>query len=321
MIALAMMNAQHTVSNFILTLTALIWGLAFVAQRVGMEFIGPMLFNGLRFSLGLLTLLPLYWVGRMRRSRQPAAAAGATNSPRSVWFWGITAGLALFAGSTFQQIGIVYTTAGNAGFITGLYIILVPIMGIGMGSRTGPLTWAAAGTALIGLYLISVKGGYLLALGDLLVFFSAFFWALHVHIIGFAASRFDVLMLSIIQYGVTALLSLAGGLLLEPVNFEAILNAGPAIVYGGVMSVGVAYTLQIVGQKGAHPAHAAIILSLEGAFAALGGWLILGETLSPRQMLGAGLMLGAMLAVQLAQLLKSPGVNPRRNNAPHPDGR
>lgn len=318
MIALPSMNAQHAVSNLILTLTALIWGLAFVAQRVGMEFVGPMLFNGLRFTLGLITLLPLFWLGRIRRNRKPEVTIAAGDSPRSVWFWGGAAGLALFAGSTFQQIGIVYTTAGNAGFITGLYIILVPIMGIGLGSKTGPLTWAAALTALIGLYLISVRGGYFLVLGDLLVFFSAFFWALHVHIIGFAASRFDVLLLSIIQYGVTAVLSLAAGFVLEPVDAGSIVLAAPAILYGGVMSVGVAYTLQIVGQKGAHPAHAAIILSLEGAFAALGGWLILGETLSARQMLGAGLMLGAMLTVQLARLIRiSPGKTGKTAESKH----
>jgi drug/metabolite transporter (DMT)-like permease len=287
------MLSDRTRSNAILMITALIWGFAFVAQRVGMEHIGPMLFNGIRFALGAVSLVPLMIIGGKsgedRRERHP----------RRLWLTALGAGALLFAGASLQQIGIVYTSAGNAGFITGMYIVIVPISGNLWGSRTPRLAWIGAAVALAGMYFLSVGEGFVIGAGDLLVLASAFFWALHVHVIAHAAVRHSSLRISVIQYAMVAVLSLGAAAITEPVEPSAILAAGPAILYGGIMSVGVAYTLQVVGQRHAHPTHAAIILSMEGAFAALGGWLLLGERLSAREFSGALLMLAGMVISQL----------------------
>lgn len=307
---------NHTIfrANALLLLTALIWGFAFVAQRIGMDFIGPMLFNGIRFSIGVLSLLPLYWFRRnalrtLDKGTMPKFGGTghrvSKQDPdrRRLLFVSVIAGLLLFAGSSFQQWGIVYTTAGNAGFITGLYIILVPMFGYFWGQKTGVSAWIGALIALVGLYFLSVGQGFRIGLGDGLELIGAIFWALHVHIVGHMARRFDILKVSIIQYLVVAILSLTTGLLTEPFEPAAIRLALPAILYGGVMSVGVAYTLQMLGQRHALASHAAIILSLEGAFAALGGMLVLGERLGVRGSIGAFLMLLGMLVSQLPQLI------------------
>jgi drug/metabolite transporter (DMT)-like permease len=288
-------DSQRIRSNGILILTALIWGFAFVAQRVGMEYIGPMLFNGIRFTLGALSLLPLL----VFQSRKGRRGGEPERHPRRLWLISLGAGALLFAGASLQQIGLVYTSAGNAGFITGLYIIIVPISGNLWGSRTPRPAWFGAAVALAGLYFLSVKTGFVIGGGDLLVLASAFFWALHVHVIAHAAPRHNSLRLSVIQYSMVAILSLITAAFTEAFEPAAIWSAAPAILYGGIMSVGVAYTLQVIGQRHAHPTHAAIILSLEGAFAALGGWLLLSEVLSPREFAGALLMLTGMIISQL----------------------
>ncbi len=296
------MDRRRILSNAILLLTALIWGFAFVAQRVGMSHIGPMLFNGIRFALGALSLLPLYLINRKkRRVKTGGGVQNARASRTDLVKIALLAGLVLFAGASLQQIGIVYTSAGNAGFITGLYIIIVPISGSLWRQRTPRPAWIGASLALAGLYFLSVKDGFSIGTGDLLVLLSAFFWAFHVHLIAHAAPRHSSITLSIIQYSMVAILSLLTALLTEPIDFSRLPGAVPAILYGGIMSVGVAYTLQVVGQRRAHPTHAAVILSLEGAFAALGGWLLIGETLSSRELIGALLMLCGMLLSQIPE--------------------
>ena len=278
----------------LLLLTAGIWGFAFVAQRAGMEHVGPFVFNGIRFGLGSLTLLPLIWIRRRAARGVPRAAAA-----------GLLAGLVLFGGASLQQMGIVHTTAGKSGFITGLYVVLVPLLGLFLKQRAGWGRWAGALLAAAGLYFLSVTEHFTVARGDLLVLLSAFFWAAHVLVIARLAPRHDVVRLACLQYAVCSALSLVVGAFAESFGGVAIGRAIGPILYGGIMSVGVAYTLQVVAQKKAHPAHAAILLSLEGVFAVLGGGLILGETLSPRGFLGCGLMLAAMLTSQSSVILSN----------------
>ncbi|MDH2435745.1 DMT family transporter [Pokkaliibacter sp. MBI-7] len=281
-------------ADILLLITAAIWGTAFVAQRVGMEHLQPFTFNFARFLLGGLSLLPLvYWFSRKRAKTEQEPA-----NPRFLLLGGIAAGLILFAGSSLQQVGLLYTTAGKAGFITGLYLIFVPILGLFLSHKTGANTWLGAALALVGLYFLSVTEDFTLAYGDALELIGAVFWAGHVLIIGWLSRRTDPLALSVVQLFTCMLLSLATALVTEDIQLSAIKEAWFPIVYAGLFSVGVAYTLQIIGQKEAPPAHAAIILSGEAVFAVLGGWLLLDETLGMRELAGCALMLAGMLLSQ-----------------------
>ena len=284
-------------ADALLLLTATIWGFAFVAQRVGMAYVGPYTFNGVRFALGSLSLVPLLLVLERRAPSAPRPASLAS-WPRLLWGGGL-AGLFLFAGASLQQVGLVYTTAGNAGFITGLYVVIVPIMGLFLRQQTHAGTWLGVFLAAAGLYLLSITEALTIAWGDLLVLVGAFFWAAHVLIIGWLSPRMEALRLSIIQFAVCAALSLMTAGAYETITWEGLRQAAVPILYGGLGSVGVAYTLQVVAQRDAHPAHAAIFLSLEAVFAAIGGWWLLGEILTPRALLGCGLMLFGMLVSQL----------------------
>jgi len=309
-------NTGILTSDALLLLTAAIWGLAFVAQRVGMEHVGPFGFNGVRFALGCLVLLPLVVSDARARRQRPRTHDG----PVSNLTGGALAGIALFAGASFQQVGMVYTTAGNAGFITGLYVILVPVMGIFLGHRTHARTWAGAVLAVAGMYLLSVSGRFTVAYGDMLVLVSALFWACHVHIIGWVSPGGDALRISALQYAVCSVLSMAVSAVTETNAAADYMGAAIPILYGGVMSVGVAYTLQVVAQKRARPSHASIILCLESVFAALGGYVVLGEVLTGRGLAGCSLMLAGMIVSQLAGPGRSrvtPGGDPQ-DSAPPP---
>lgn len=290
-------NTQYK-ARFVLLLTAVIWGLAFVAQRAGMADIGPFSYNALRFALGSLSLTPVLFLKRNAHSPK-------TNRTEKSYAWesGILCGLILFAGSSFQQVGIVYTTAGNAGFTTGLYVILVPVFGLFWHQKVNVQTWLGAVIASIGLYLLSANQSLTFAFGDALVFISAFFYACHVLMIGKYAPKTNVIKLSMIQFGVASLLSLVISLFLETTTFQGIRLAAIPILYGGVMSVGVAYTLQVYGQKNMHPAPAAIILSLESLFAAIGGILILHEPLTFPIALGGILMFCGVMLSQLRMVM------------------
>jgi drug/metabolite transporter (DMT)-like permease len=286
------MQTRTLKSDALLLLTSIIWGFAFVAQRVGMEYVGPFVFNGVRFALGSLSLLPLVYVHQKR--------GNFANDPplKIVLLGGMLAGLALFLGASLQQIGIVYTTAGKSGFITGLYVVLVPILGIFLRQPTQLGTWCGAVIAAAGLYLLSVTEQFTIAFGDLLVLIGAFFWAAHVHIISRFSRKIAPLKLALIQFTTCSILSLITALIFEHNTLQGIVGAGLAIFYGGVCSVGIAYTLQVVAQRHAHPAHAAIILSLESVFAVVGGWLLLHEHLALRGLVGCALMLIGMLLSQ-----------------------
>ena len=230
----------------------------------------------------------------MRNTSGPLTAHLLRAAPGS-----LLAGLFLFIGSSFQQVGLVYTTAGKAGFITGLYVILVPIMGLLLKQHIGLRSWIGALTATVGLYLLSVKPPFSIAYGDALVLISALFWAGHVLIIGHLSRRIDWAALAFLQFLTCSLLSTGTALFTEPIALQPLTDAALPILYGGVLSVGVAYTLQVVAQRKAPASHAAIILSLETVFAAFGGWLLLDETMRLRGLAGCGLMLVGMLVSQL----------------------
>jgi drug/metabolite transporter (DMT)-like permease len=283
-------------SNFLLFLTAMIWGFAFVAQRKGMDYIGPFLFNGIRFTLGGVSLLPIYF---FIRKKPKSSAINKKNGLTGLFLSAGTAGLFMFAGSGFQQIGVQYTTAGNAGFITGLYVVIVPVIGLFAKNKISRQTWLGVFLALLGMYLLSVKGNFDLQKGDVLVFVSAFFFAAHVHLLSVITRKYDALSISIIQFFVCAGINLIIAFIDEPFVPDLIFSAAIPILYAGIFSVGIAYTLQVIAQKEAEPAHAAIILSLESVFAVVGGMLFLSETMSMRGLLGCGLMLAGMILSQI----------------------
>ncbi|MDR2362939.1 MAG: DMT family transporter [Spirochaetaceae bacterium] len=322
------MNKQALRADLLLLLTSCIWGFGFVAQRSGMEYVGPFTFNGIRFILGSLSLLPLIrFIGRKK-------GGVLKQAPGSPVFASLLAGGCLFIAVTFQQGGIMFTTAGNAGFITGLYVVLVPILGIFLGRKTGLPTWIGAGCTLTGLYFLSAAG-HLESInpGDVITAISAFFWALHVLLIDRLVKTTDPLMLSSGQFAWCGLFSLITALGVEPFLGDWVEALNPAlrssglfswyslpelltgigsgaisgvflrdslipILYGGLASVGIAYTLQVVAQQYAPPAHATIILCLEGCFAAIGGILLLGEPLGAWTLLGFCLMFSGMLVTQ-----------------------
>lgn len=294
-------------SNILLLITAAIWGSAFVAQRVGMDFIGPFTFSGIRFLIGGAVLIPLViWLNRRLSSQTSADSAlsesasfPAKQGGKSLLIGGIIAGAVLFIGASLQQVGLVYTTAGKAGFITSLYIVIVPVIGIAFKQKAGLGIWLGVALALIGLYLLSIKSDFTLEYGDFLMFIGAFFWAGHVLVIGWLAPKHDPLKLSIIQFFVCGLLSMVFALAYETIVWAEVMLAMESILYAAIMSTGIAYTLQVVAQQDAKASHAAIILSAEAMFAVLAGWLILGEILTTRGMVGCALIMAGMLVSQL----------------------
>ena len=234
---------------------------------------------------------------------QPSPLTATRRVP--LLYAGGAAGLILFAGATLQQLGIQYTTAGKAGFITGLYVVIVPMIGMLFRQVTGLGTWLGAMLAVAGMYLLSVRGTMTINPGDLLVLIGAVFWAIHVLLLGYFSPRTVPVRLAMVQFFVCGLLSLSVAFCLETVTLAAIRAAAIPILYGGIGSVGAGYTLQVVVQRRAHPAHAAILLSLESAFAALGGWWLLDEYLSIRAMVGCGLMLAGMIISQLWPMIRN----------------
>jgi drug/metabolite transporter (DMT)-like permease len=277
-------------SELLLLLTAAIWGFAFVAQRQGMRHMEPLLFNGIRFALGAVVVGLLAGKKALPERKMPFP-----------WLLGIV----LFIAATLQQIGIVYTTAGNAGFITGLYVVFVPLLGIFRKQHISGTILAAIILSVIGLYFINAQQSVTVSLGNLIVLISAVFWAWHVQLIDRYTRQHDTLTLAFYQYAFCALASLAVGLVLNLWKTPAFFSSGIfcasvsaaflPLLYGGLFSVGIAYTLQVHAQKSVPPAPATIILCLEGVFALIGGWLLLHEQLTVNIMIGAALLFVAML--------------------------
>lgn len=291
---LAQARQRRLQADLILLTVALIWGGAFVVQRLAAAQVGVYTFNGVRFLLAALALTPL---ARLRLFHLPGAASFHRRSLPGV----ILAGCILTAGAGFQQAGLKMTTAGNAGFITGLYVVWIPLfMSVFWRQRIRPTIWIAALMSAGGLYLLSASGPLHLNRGDALELIGAIFWALHVIVTDRMVKRMNVAYFVIGQYIVCALSNLLIGIWLEPGVLPILLANGWMIAYAGLLSVGVGYTLQAVGQRVAPPADAAIILSLEAVFAATAGWVFLGETLTLFQILGCAIMLGGMLLSQSA---------------------
>ena len=286
---------MHLKSSLLLLLAAAIWGFAFVAQRVGAEYMPPFAFNGLRFALGALSLLPvMYFVKN--------DSAGADKSPRQskkTFFVGLSAGGILFIAASLQQIGLIYTTAGKAAFVTCLYIVLVPIAGIFLKHRINSNVWLGSVLAITGLYFLCIRESMTISWGDFLELIGSFFWTIHILLIDRYSRELSTLKLAFSQFLTCSILSLSVAWLLESVTITAILQAAIPLLYGGICSVGIAYTLQIAGQKNAPPASAAIILSMETVFAAIGGVLLISEYLGPWELGGCGLMLSGMLLSQM----------------------
>jgi drug/metabolite transporter (DMT)-like permease len=285
-------------ANLLLLIAAIIWGFAFVAQRTGMEYVGPFTFNASRFFVGGVVLIPFMRYLDHQRARHQLPEVSLRS--RGLLFGGLLAGTVLFAAATLQQMGIVFTTAGKAGFITSLYVVLVPLLGLALGQRTTTGTWVGAILAAVGLYFLTMQGGFRMAWGDLLVFAGAFLWAIHVLLLGCLSPATDPVKLAFLQFMTCGGLSAVAALLTETVTLASLQAALGPILYTGILSVGIGYTLQVIGQRHARPAEAAIILSLEAVFAVLGGRLLLDEELTARALFGCGLMLTGILISQLA---------------------
>lgn len=290
------MDYKKIQANVFLLLTAIIWGFAFVAQRIGAQYLGTFTFNGIRFALGSLSLVPMIIL--LNRKNPVQSGGQVLGSP---WIPGIVTGIILFMAATLQQMGVMDTGAGKAAFITGLYIVLVPLAGLFLKHRVSVFTWSGVVITVVGLYLLSVTERFTITRGDLLVLIGAFFWAGHILVIDVYIKKVDGLKLSAIQYLTCAVLSLGSALVLETMTLDGVKLAIIPILYGGICSVGIAYTLQVFGQKYAKPSHAAIILSLETVFASIGGWLILHEDLGLREYVGCALMLTGMLLAQMPE--------------------
>lgn len=292
-------------SNLLLLLAAAIWGFAFVAQRVGMEYVGPFTFNGVRFALGALSLVPLL----LFREKIVQDKEKMDDELTNVVGVGFLAGSVLFLGASLQQIGLIYTTAGKAAFITCLYIVIVPMFGIFLKQYISMSTWLGCIISIVGLYLLCVKESFFISYGEVLELMGAFFWAIHILVIDRFSRKVDVLKLSFVQFITCSVLSIFTALCIETMSIQTLGQALVPIIYGGICSVGIAYTLQVVGQKYAQPSHAAIILSMETVFAAIGGWMILNEQLGVQELLGCFIMLGGMLLSQLQNIKGSKGTD------------
>lgn len=296
------MQKEKIRNSVLLLLTAIIWGTAFVAQSVGMDYIGPFTFNAARFLIGGTVLVPLI---AYRAKKNPILYNQNVEEKRknrkTVWIGGICCGIALCAGSLFQQMGLQHTTVGKAGFITTLYIIIVPLVELLFGKKIAKKIWLGAILAIIGLYLLCINENFSVGKGDVLVLICAILFAIHILVIDHFAPKTDGVCLSAIQFFVSGIISLVGALLFENLNFVAMTKAIGPILYAGVMSCGVAYTLQVVGQKNMNPTVASMILSLESVISVLAGWIILGQALSVKEIIGCIIVFMAVILVQLPE--------------------
>lgn len=269
-----------------------------------MDHVGPFTFNAARFVMGSLVLVPvMVWNDRRQTTdhRPPAVVDGLESArPLSLLRGGLVAGAVLFAAAALQQAGIASTTAGKTGFITSLYVVLVPVLGLAVGFRPPLAVWIGAVLAVVGLYFLTIEGSFQMSRGDLLVLGGAFMWALHFLVLGRFSPGLDPVQLAFIQFVTCAALSAVVALLIEQPTAAGLRAAIIPILASGIFSVGIGYTLQVAAQRDAYPADAAIILSLEAVFAVIGGWLLLNEQLSMRALFGCGLMMAGILISQLA---------------------
>ena len=294
-------SAKKTRQLLMLALAALIWGMAFTAQSVGMDYIGPFTLNGLRSLLGGLVLLPVIRVmDRMAEKNGEEARAPRTPAQRrTLWLGGLCCGLALTAGSSLQQLGMQHTTVGKAGFLTAMYILLVPVLGIFWRRLPGPQVWAGVVLAVLGFYLLCQPEQLGIGRGETLLLLGSLMWSIHILVIDHFSPLVDGVRLSCLQFLVTGVICTGIALVFERPTLAGILSAAVPVLYLGVCSSGMGYTLQIVAQKGLDPTLASLVLSLESVFSVLGGWLILHQALSLRELFGCGLIFAAILLAQL----------------------
>ena len=285
-------------NSLLLLLTATIWGVAFVAQSVGMDFVGGFTFNMARSLIGSAVLLPVIWFMGRNSSKKAEEAQGSSSRKDLLW-GGLACGILMCLASNFQQFGIKYTTVGKAGFITACYIVLVPILGLFLKKKCSPFIWLAVAMSVAGLYLLCITDGFSIGKGDILVLICAVLFSFHILVIDYYSPKVDGVKLSCIQFLVCGILSGIPALIFEKPEMCAVLTAWQPILYAGVMSCGVAYTLQIIGQKNMNPTVASLILSLESCISVLAGWVILGQKLSGRELFGCALVFAAVLLVQI----------------------
>lgn len=283
----------------LLTLTALIWGTAFVAQSLGMDHIGPFTFNSVRNFVAALGLLPIILFARSKQD--PAKLPGAAkNYRKTLWVGGVLCGLALGIASCLQQVGIQFTTVGKAGFLTALYIVIVPLLGLFLKKRVALPIWISVAIAAVGTYLLSINEDFSIGTGDLLVILCALGFSFHILIIDRFSPQVSGVELSCIQFLVAGVVSaVAAAFAGEAPTLEGVLLSWGPILYTGIMSSGVGYTLQIIGQKNTPPTVASLVMSLESVFAALSGWLILGQGMSGREAAGCALVFAAVILAQI----------------------
>ena len=290
-------------NSLLLLLTATIWGVAFVAQSVSMDYIGGFTFNAVRNLIGALTLLPVIWGLGKTKAPEEKKRIQASSDRKTLITGGICCGILLCFASNFQQFGIKYTSVGKAGFITACYIVIVPIIGIFLKKKCSPFIWIAVILSLCGLYLLCLTPGegFAIGKGELLVLICAFLFSLHILTIDHFSPLVDGVKMCCIQFLVRGILSGIPALIFESPDLAGIFAAKIPVLYAGVMSCGVAYTLQIVGQKNMNPTVASLILSLESCISVLAGWIILGQKLSTREIIGCVVMFGAIVLAQLPQ--------------------
>lgn len=304
--------------SVLLFLTAVIWGVAFVAQKEGMDYVGPFTYNGVRSILGGLVLLPcILLLDKVRGGVEEND--GKIQEKKELIIGGLCCGVILFAASSLQQLGIQYTSVGKAGFITAMYILLVPIMGLFIHRKVGIKVWVGVVFAVCGLYLLCMGGGLRLERGDALVLMCALIFSLHILVIDYFTPKVDGVRMSCIQFWVCGILSMICCFLFEEPEFHSILAAWKPVCYGGIMSCGVAYTLQIVGQKGMNPTVASLILSMESVVSVIAAFLIRHEELSRRQLMGCCFMFVAIVLAQLPERSRISKISIERNTGSSTD--
>ncbi len=289
---------QQIKSSLILLLTATIWGVAFVAQSVGMEYIGPFTFNAIRCVLGGLVLIPVILV--LKKKKEIGAENQEKEDKKTLWTGGIACGVILCIASNLQQFGIMEASVGKSGFFTALYIVMIPVIGIFIGKRPGIKLWFCVALAVVGMYLLCMKdGSFTIERADIMLLLCALAFSFHILVVDYFSPKVGGVKMSCIQFFVCGVLSAVGMLFTETPDISNIQAAWLPLLYAGLLSCGVGYTLQIVGQKGINPVIASLIMSLESVISALAGWVILGQVLSPKEILGCVLMFVAIIITQI----------------------
>lgn len=286
-------------NSLLLLITAIIWGNAFVAQSIGMDYVGPFTFNCARSLIGGLVLIPCIYFLSGKEGNLVIVQTQKRDDKKMLIIGGICCGIALAAGSSFQQYGILHTSVGKAGFITAFYIIIVPLLGLFLKKKCGPFVWLGVVIALAGLYFLCITESFTIGQGDIYVFICAVMFSLHILVIDYFIQFVDGVQMSCIQFLVCGMICGIFMFVFEKPSFSQLLLAWKPILYAGVLSCGVGYTLQIVGQKGMNPTVASLILSLESVTSVIAGFLILHQKLSSREILGCVLMFIAIILAQI----------------------